>query len=171
MTSLSEIYLCNERPDLASESESLLKRYRGSEEDFISLVNAKFAFLKKLRADFANRPFSLTDSRAPSPKRSRVDQAPTIAAPPKPLAVSASSRASLISAQEVVEIRIKDHNGKSRLTKVKGGTTMSEVLEWYGPRRGGSVLNKKDRVSSDTQVRDILKSGQTLELEIVERRR
>ena len=155
---MSKIYISHGRNDLAQMSEKLLERYASlGEEAFIQLIEAKYALIDKLAVESAARPFTLVDLKGPDDKKQKTEQGHT-------------SRSTMESSAEI-EIKITDHNGKSRITKARPSTLMREIIDWYGPRSGRATIvnvHTGDRVSSETTLRKLADSSKSpLDIKIV----
>jgi hypothetical protein len=113
---LSKVYLDHGRNDLAAMSEMLLSRYSAiGEEAFVKLIESKFAMIDRLAIESAARPFVVEEighHRESHEKKQRIDPGVS-AAKPKEDASTGD-----------IEIRVKDHNGKSRVTKARPGTVI-----------------------------------------------
>ena len=158
---LAQLYTSHGRSDLAELSETILSRYPSLGDDvFLKLIESKYALMDRLAVECAARPFVMditANKEVRDEKKSRPEH-------------ERSSRAPAESSGEI-EIRVKDHNGKSRVTKVRPGTLMSEIVDWYGPRNGRAfVVDQQtgDRLPSDTSVRKLASAAQLpLDLKIV----
>jgi len=157
---LSKLYVAHGRSDLAAISEQLLARYESiGAEAFTNLIETKYALIDRLAIESAARPFVL-DAIQPSRDTYEKKQKVEVGSAGKPKEDPID-----------IEIRVKDHNGKSRVTKARPGTLMSEIVDWYGPRNGRAFVVDQvsgDRLSSDTTLRKLASNtGGPLDLKIV----
>ena len=170
MEDLQNVYTANDRPDMVDSASALLERYSSVSQAFVELVTAKYALKAQLSAVAKARPFDPSGSATSEPEAKRPKLVLSPAA-----TFDQKQATSALGVTEAVEIRIKDHHGKQRTTKVKGGTSIAEIIEWYGPRgRPAHMLDKGtgNKISSETLIRKIYSHGDPqLELEIVESRR
>ena len=156
---LAQLYISRGRSDLAQASENVIQRYASLGEGvFIKLIESKYALVDRLTVECAARPF-IMDNTANRDDRDEKKSKPER---------DSSSKATVEPPAEI-EIRIKDHNGKSRVTKARPGTTMSEIVDWYGPRNGRAfVVDQQtgDRLPSDSTLRKLASASSQLPLDL-----
>ena len=158
---LTLLYGSRGMDDMAKLSDALVDRYASfGAERFLKLVMAKYALIDRLSIANAAKPFSLDEvalegSREFQEKRQRLEPGVSVKAKEE--------------TYTELEIRVKDHHGKSRVTKARPGTTMGEIVDWYGPRNGRAyVVDQQTNQSlrSDDSLRKLVVSGNKLPLDL-----
>ena len=118
---------------------------------FERLVSQKTELRTRLQFQASSRPFETRVAAGLQPREQR--------------------RAEESGGGASVDARIRDHLGKTRLTKVRPSTSMGEIIEWYGPKDRKAVImdeNTGIRLGNSTQVHQLSPST-VLALRIVPR--